>query len=217
MKRIRSLLHANLPFFTGYLLFFFTGLLFLLLTSKADSFLILTAFHAFWLDQFFIIYTNVGDGLFSIFIVLVLLLLRRFNAAWQVLASYAISGILSQVLKNLIFSPRPKEYFKFREHIYLIEGVTNTGSSSFPSGHTTSAFALAAMAALLSKDKKLSVLYLIPAILVGYSRIYLAQHFLLDVLTGSLLGVATSIFVYDIYKRKFEGIRTRKKLQKAGS
>jgi membrane-associated phospholipid phosphatase len=207
MKNLRSIFLSNIYFLAGFILFFLTGLSYLLLTSKSASFLFLSSFHTHELDKFFIVYTNVGDGLFSIAAVVLLLLLRRFNMAWQVLAAYAISGLLAQLLKNLIYSPRPKEYFKMKEHIYLIDGITNTGSSSFPSGHTASIFALVTMLAFFGKDKKLCALYLVPAILVGYSRIYLAQHFLLDVLSGSLIGVLTAFFVYYVFTYKFKGLK----------
>jgi membrane-associated phospholipid phosphatase len=202
MRNFRRLLSSNYYFFWGFFLFFLAGLSYLLLSSKSSSFLFLSSWHRPWLDDFFIVYTNLGDGLFSIFIVVLLLILRRFNMAWQILAAYAISGLLAQLLKNLIYSPRPKEFFKMKEHIYLIDGITNTGSSSFPSGHTASIFALVTMLAFFSKHKKLSALYLIPAILVGYSRIYLAQHFLLDVLAGSVIGVLIAIFVYYFFPNR---------------
>ena len=165
----------------------------------------LTSWHRTWLDNFFIVYTNIGDGLFSIFVGVLLLLIRRFKMAWQVLAAYAISGLLAQLLKNLVYSPRPKEFFKMKEHIYMIDGITLTGNSSFPSGHTVSAFALATVLAVGSKNKKWSTLYLLPAILVGYSRMYLAQHFLQDVLAGSVIGVLTAILVCSFFENKFGG------------
>ena len=43
------------------------------------------------------------------------------------------------------------------------------------------------------KDKTMQLFILIAAILVGYSRIYLAQHFLLDVLIGALIGSGSGI------------------------
>jgi membrane-associated phospholipid phosphatase len=215
MKNLRSILFSNSYFFAGFFLFFVTGLSYLLLTSKSASFLFLSSYHTGVLDNFFIVYTNAGDGLFSVAVGVLLLLLRRFNMALQVLTAYAISGLLAQLLKNLIYSPRPKEFFKFKQHIYLIDGVTGTGSSSFPSGHTASIFALVTMLAFFTKNKKRCWLYLVPAILVGYSRIYLAQHFLLDVLSGSLIGVLTAIFVYYFFTFKINGLKKNNRVKLA--
>jgi membrane-associated phospholipid phosphatase len=192
MRNARNLLYINRYFFSGFILYFLAGLLFLLCTSKAFSFLFLNSYHSRWLDDFFIVYTNLGDGLFSVALVVALLGMRRFNMAWQILAAYVISGLLAQLLKHLVPSPRPVEFFKLKQQIYFIAGVTNTGYGSFPSGHSASIFALATLLAFFSKNKKMGIVYLLAAALVGYSRIYLSQHFLTDVLAGSLVGVLTS-------------------------
>jgi len=43
------------------------------------------------------------------------------------------------------------------------------------------------------------------AILVAYSRIYLSQHFLTDVLAGSLIGVSIAMIVYYVFNTKLNG------------
>jgi membrane-associated phospholipid phosphatase len=201
MKKASHLFLLNRIFFAAALLFFGGGCAYLLLTSKAAGFIYLTSYHSLSLDRFFIYYTNFGDGLFSIAVVVLLLLFRRFNLAWQVLFAYALSGLFAQFLKGLIYSPRPKDFFMFREHIHLIDGVTLNGDASFPSGHAASAFALATSLALFTINKRLSLLYLILAILVGYSRIYLAQHFPADVLGGAAIGILAAILVYLVIER----------------
>jgi membrane-associated phospholipid phosphatase len=135
--------------------------------------------------------------------VLLLLLMRKFKLGWQVLAAYVISGLLAQAVKESIYSPRPKDFFRFKEYIHLIEGVTLNGNASFPSGHASSAFALATSMALYSKNKKLSLLYLLAAILVGYSRIYLSQHFPVDVMGGATIGVLTATLVFLFFDRYY--------------
>ena len=74
--------------------------------------------------------------------------------------------------------------------IHLVSGVEIHYLQSFPSGHTMTAFALACFVAIVLKQTKLSVFCLFLAILVGISRIYLFQHFPIDVFSGSILGVA---------------------------
>jgi membrane-associated phospholipid phosphatase len=66
---------------------------------------------------------------------------------------------------------------------------------SFPSGHTTSVFAFMAFLSIITKNKLFSILYLLMAIFAAYSRMYLAQHFLEDVITGSIIGVVTAFVV----------------------
>jgi len=199
MKNIRNNLLLNRYYFLGFVLFIVAGFFFACCTSKDSCFLYLTSYHNRLLDIFFISYTNLGDGIFTIIIVLCLLASRRFEFAWQILAAFVVSGLVAQLLKHFVYSPRPKEFFMGHQHIYLINGITLSGSSSFPSGHTASIFALATMLALFSKNKKLSCFYLMMAILVGYSRIYLSQHFLTDILAGSIIGVSVAMFVYSFF------------------
>ena len=169
--------------------------------SAKDIFFQLNTIHTLYLDTFFQNYTLLGDGVFSIAIFLILLLAERYSLAIQVITGYLFSGLVSQVLKRLFHAPRPHAIISNAEYPYFIEGITHTGMTSFPSGHTTSVFALATLLALNTRDKRMSLIYLITAIVTGYSRIYLGQHFLADVLAGALIGVLSALVVY-WYARK---------------
>jgi membrane-associated phospholipid phosphatase len=114
----------------------------------------------------------------------------------QVITGYLFSGIISQVLKRTIQAPRPHAIISHGEYPYFIDGITHSGMTSFPSGHTTSVFALAILLALNTRDKRISLIYLITAIITGYSRIYLGQHFLADVVAGALIGVLSALLIY---------------------
>lgn len=169
-------------------------------TAK-DIFFQLNTIHTLYLDTFFQNYTLLGDGVFSIAIFLILLLAERTTLAMQVIIGYLFSGIVSQVLKRVIHAPRPHALISSAEYPYFIDGITHSGMTSFPSGHTTSVFALATLLALNTQDKRLSLIYLITAIITGYSRIYLGQHFLGDVVAGALIGVLSALLIY-WYSRK---------------
>jgi len=208
MNKLQSLLVANRNFFIGFLFFFLVGLVFLLTEGKAASFLYLNPYHQTTLDTFFIYLTFLGDGLFSITIFLILLFLRRYSQACQLMVAFLVSALLAQVLKNLFSMPRPKEFFAPGQYAYFINGVTHAGFSSFPSGHSTSVFALATLLALFEKNKKWNTLYLLGAVAVGYSRIYLGQHFLGDVLVGSFIGVSLAVLVHWLFSKKFHSLRS---------
>jgi membrane-associated phospholipid phosphatase len=201
MKKASHIFFLNPIFFEAALLFLAGGCAYLLFTSRATGFIYLNGYHSMLLDKFFIYYTNLGDGLFSILVVVLLLLIRRFKLALQVFLAYIVSGLFAQLLKGIIYSPRPKDFFRLREHIHLIDGVTLNGDASFPSGHAVSAFALATSLALFTVNKQLSLFYLGAAILVGYSRIYLAQHFPADVLGGAIIGILMAILVFYLTER----------------
>ncbi|HEX6430586.1 MAG TPA: phosphatase PAP2 family protein [Niastella sp.] len=165
-------------------------------SSAKNIFFQLNTIHTLYLDTFFQNYTLLGDGVFSIAIFLILLLAERIALAMQVITGYLFSGIISQVLKRAIHTPRPHAIISNAEYPYFIDGFTLTGMTSFPSGHTTSVFALATLLALNTRNKRVSLIYLITAIITGYSRIYLGQHFLADVVAGALIGVLSALVIY---------------------
>lgn len=63
-------------------------------------------------------------------------------------------------------------------------------SSSFPSGHSASAFAFATGAA--KAQPMLSVSLLVLAALVGYSRVHTGVHYPADVLAGAFIGISAA-------------------------
>ena len=203
MNKLRSIFASNRNFLLCYGFFFLAGLIFLLVEGKAVTFRLLNPYHPSFLDLFFIRFTYLGDGLFTAAVILVFLMLRRWSQASQILTAFLLSALLAQILKNVFSMPRPREFFLQGEYSYFIPGVTLNGHASFPSGHSTTIFALATMLAVFEKNKKSNVLYLAGALAVGYSRIYLGQHFLTDVLMGSFLGVTTALFVHWLFVEKF--------------
>ncbi len=200
---------------TGLGIFFLLSTFFLMLNSRGDGFQEITAYHSPFLNSFFGYFTNLGDGMFSLFLVVILLVMRRFDFALQILIAFLISGLFTQVLKGLITSPRPRDFFSVTDNIYIVDGFTLGGKASFPSGHTASAFALAVSLSLYSRNKSLGIVYLLLAIGVGYSRVYLSQHFPGDVFGGAIIGVVVSIWVY-LFMEKFNpGIMRRVKKNQA--
>jgi len=201
MKSLKAILISNRNFFICYLFFFTVGLIFLLSVGKATSFIELNPWHRSALDTFFVWVTFLGDGRFAILICLIYLVLRRWSRAFQLIAAFLLSALVAQILKNVFSMPRPKQYFG-AGYSYFIDGVTHVGFASFPSGHSTSVFALATLLAIFDGSKKWNSLYLLAAVAVGYSRIYLGQHFLGDVLVGSVIGVATAIGIHWLFLNK---------------
>jgi membrane-associated phospholipid phosphatase len=126
--------------------------------------------------------------------------------AWNRKAGIFISlaclftSAITWVLKSTIFwgTPRPKWYFTHTEivELHYVPGVENWLYDSFPSGHTTVAFAFFFAIALCLRPKKIATLFFVAALAVGYSRIYLSQHFLLDVFFGSIIGTIGTLIVF---------------------
>ena len=72
---------------------------------------------------------------------------------------------------------------------------------SFPSGHATTAFAMALIMAYIINRKAWSVILPLLALIAGYSRVYLAQHFPTDIFAGMCIGIVSSILSLLIYRK----------------
>jgi hypothetical protein len=96
--------------------------------------------------------------------------------AWGMLKATAYSGIITDLLKNVIYEQRPN----------------GGGTSSFPSGHTTSAFAFASFVAS-EHPWYAGVPAYILASYVGFCRMQDNKHYLQDVLAGATIGMSYGI------------------------
>jgi membrane-associated phospholipid phosphatase len=185
-------------FFYCSFIFWTLALGWICLADKIAIHKTLNFIHTRGLDVFFQLITHLGDG-WSILFISVILLFVNLRFSLMQITSYASSGIISIVLKNFLFSEckRPYYYLKSDPTFYTMSNFTYFIEHSFPSGHTTSIFALMTLFALTyNKSKLLLLVFFIFALLVAYSRIYLSQHFLIDVFAGSLIGTGTAYFVY---------------------
>jgi membrane-associated phospholipid phosphatase len=183
------MLRQHKLYFTGLITVLLASALFLMTNGKTAAFISLNSYHPFLLNVFFINYTFVGDGIFALCLIAAMLFYyKRKQQGLSLLYSFLISGLAVQLIKNLVSAPRPKLFFEAGQYLHFIDGVSLANASSFPSGHTATAFAIATVMVIMMKNKSWQLLVLLAAVLVGYSRIYLAQHFLLDVLVGAVIG-----------------------------
>jgi len=202
----------NQTFFLGYFFLLIIAIFLLTTDTKKAVFISLNPYHSDLLNYFFIGITYLGNGFFPIIICLILLLFKKPFLSFMVFATFATSGIAAQVLKAFIYEARPAMLLKNSDYPYFIDHVTLHNFHSFPSGHTATAFALATILAVAIKNKKFSIPLLLFGTLVGYSRIYLGQHFLPDVAVGSLIGVFFSILCWILFN-KMEPAFTKDKLK----
>jgi membrane-associated phospholipid phosphatase len=84
--------------------------------------------------------------------------------------------------------------------LYFVPGVDMNELNSFPSGHTTAAFSLYTLLALLLGRKQYGWVWVVLATLVGLSRVYLLQHFWMDILAGAMIGTFFSTLLFAAYK-----------------
>ncbi|HWV69034.1 phosphatase PAP2 family protein [Chitinophaga sp.] len=173
--------------------------------SRQDAYFFINKLHTPAGDFLFPYITALGSVSAAVLISLLLLLIDR-RAGTMMATAYLFTAAISFTLKAVIGFPRPYRYFASRlQEIYFVPGVSVLDNfRSFPSGHSVCAFTAATVLSYYAKNKYLSLIYLALAMLVGYSRMYMSQHFLEDVTAGATLGVFFSMVWLSIFRGKTE-------------
>ncbi|WP_164849952.1 phosphatase PAP2 family protein [Mucilaginibacter limnophilus] len=192
-------------FFILYLLLLCACLVVKLIYTKEEIYFAVNRYYHGFADFFFKYATYFGDGLLTIAIAVILLCFFSYRKAFLLVSSYAVTSIFAQILKHFFDAPRPQLYFATRlGEIHFVEGVEIYKLHSFPSGHSVTVFSTAVVLAYFSGKKPVNLLLLIIAILTGYSRMYLSEHFFEDVVAGSAIGVLlTVVWLSWIESKKF--------------
>ncbi|MFV0248592.1 MAG: phosphatase PAP2 family protein [Tenacibaculum sp.] len=177
------------PICIVYGIFFTSSLLLVSVFNKFSLHLYINQFHTSFFDFFFKYATYLGDGLIFAFLGLIFLFVKR-KMALVFLVSGLLTLLFTHFFKKLIFRGIPRPVGALGEEVlHLVSGVKMAMWNTFPSGHTTTAFAVFSILCLYFAKDKLQYIWVFLALIAGFSRIYLSQHFLIDVLFGSLLGI----------------------------
>lgn len=185
-------MRARLFFWIPVVLFWIAALAAIFIHERAALHIALNAWHHPFADAFFKASTHLGGGLAVVGLLLIALKWnRRLLLEFVVGYSFAIGTVA--LFKYLVWpdAPRPTALI---DGLQLVPGFNNDDTRSFPSGHTTTIFCIGVSLAHYQKKKMMRLLLALLCILVGYSRIYLSQHFLMDVFVGSMLGTLGAIF-----------------------
>jgi len=124
---------------------------------------------------------------------------RSRDNSLQTLLSVGIGVVASQAMKNAFNRTRPQ--YKYSSEIF---SLSKANTKSFPSGHTTMAFATATTLALEYKKWYIAVPAYAWATGVAYSRMYEGKHYPSDVLAGAVLGVGSAWLSHWLSKKLFK-------------
>lgn len=190
-----------LPFF----LFLAFGFVLIGVFGNVGLFLWQNQYYSHVADLFFLKITHLGDAALA-FAIALLLLRISVRDSLTFLVVTVLLMFLTTLLKRYIFPEigRPVEFFEFQKVIRLANGYYPPGLYSFPSGHSATVFSIFCYLSLLTKNRSVQFLMFLLALTVSYSRIYLSAHFPVDVLAGSLIGVAITCLSY-LLSRRFSG------------
>ena len=175
----------------------------LLLVPKAELHFALCQPHTALLDKLVPLFTNLVDWL--PYLSVVLLLFYRAGWATFLASNLLLTTLIVQPIKHIVHAPRPLTWFAENMPdltLPLVDGVKMNLWLSFPSGHTATFFALFFSLSIICcaeniKGKNiLSFLCFLCATFGAYTRIYLSQHFALDIFAGILIATFSTILLY---------------------
>ncbi len=152
------------------------------------------------LNAIMVVITTLGnDGIFFIAMGIVLMCTKKYRKAGVALlvALLVMEVGNNLILKEIFARTRPFNLYELDPVKYADWGgeaaryvfpnlVQQPSSWSFPSGHTSSAFAAAI--AVLWYDRKIGIPTTVFAVLMGFSRIYVEVHYCTDVIAGAIVG-----------------------------
>ena len=186
----------------------------LLVIPKAELHLALCQPHTPFLDAVVPVFSNLVDWL--PYLIVVLLLFYRAGWATFLASNLLLTTLIVQPIKHIIHAPRPLTWFAENMPdiaLPLVEGVRMNHWLSFPSGHTTTFFALFFCLSIIvcAENVKgkyiLSFLCFLCATFGAYTRIYLSQHFALDIFAGILIATASTLILYFFLVKKTKDTR----------
>lgn len=174
--------------------------------DKQVLFMAVNARNSPVLDVFMYYTTFLGEGATITLILLVLFGVPAFRNWWYFITALlcnALPALVVQWLKHLADEPRPLKYFGDAVDVHHIPNWPTLMEHSFPSGHSTGAFSFFVFLSMLlpRNYRGFGFLFFCIALLVGYSRLYLAAHFFADVYIGSIIGTLMSIIFFNIMQR----------------
>lgn len=169
----------------------------LLFMGKGSIMLVVNNNNSQFLDISFLWISKLGNTFTAFIIFIGLLFTSNLRWSYQFFVSFLIQLITVLILKHWLFDHTYRPYFFYDKNaqnlLHVVQGVKLYSFDSFPSGHTTTAFFIAIFFILKLKNNYISIPLILAATLVGISRMYLAQHFFIDVYFGALFGSIAAI------------------------
>lgn len=149
-----------------------------------------------YLNPFFVFFSKYGREYVWIPLTAILLIFKKTRRIALILAaSFIVTIILGEASKIIMAQLRP---FYYVSPDYLL--VPKPSDYSYPSGHAL-IVSDGALVLYKTSPKWLWIPFLIEALIVSYSRVYVGVHWPIDILGGWLLGAWIANFTVDMEKR----------------
>lgn len=180
-----------------HLLFAVAVLPFVIAYDKNVSMLFINSHHSRFLDVTLYHITRLPE-LASIVFVVILGLFAEKRQFLAIIVAMALCGLSILLFKNILFSSFDRPFTWLDGHqvkFHHVPGIHLHSNGSFPSGHTTAAFCSLALVGFVSGKGWVQLLLFLFACLAAYSRVYAAQHYLMDVYAGALMGFTLALSI----------------------
>jgi len=125
--------------------------------------------------------TSLGSIVFSVFLMLLLLILKENQLFWMLLVGTIATFVLTIIIRTIYFKNRPKKQ-EFRNYVEKID------ASSFPSLHAARSVFLVLLFVYFFQSTIMTMFLIIMGLLVIYSRVFLKKHDWKDLSWGAILG-----------------------------
>ena len=172
------------------------------LYGKNNLFLLLNNDLGIVADYIFNFFSYMGDGLLWLPLLIYFIYKEGKKSLPFLISCFTLITIFTQAFKYLIVPDELRPSSAITDHIiHTVKGVTVFTTASFPSGHSATAFAFYLIFCLVFKNNSWLIIGLLYALAVGYSRIYLGQHFPFDVAGGIVVAIISVILSLLIQNR----------------
>jgi len=140
-----------------------------------------------------------AEYLIAVFLLLVIIEFKNIKFVYNTIVAVLGSLAINYAIKLFYFRPRPFVVYQVN---LLIDHVE---SASFFSSHAAAAFAIAMCIFLY--NRKSGILAFLIAFLISLARVFCGVHYPIDVITGALVGVASSYLIYKIFQKDIKFLR----------
>lgn len=168
----------------------------------------LNSHHSLWMDNFMWLVSDPIVWIPFFLVALYVLFKNKKSNSIAILITIALlivitDQISSGVIKPLVARLRPTQDPEFSDWVNTVNNYKG-GLYGFVSGHATNFFALALFTSLVFSYWPYTIVSMLWALLISYSRIYLGVHYPLDIFSGMFLGLLLSSLFYYLYVRIFD-------------